>query len=335
MKIRLYNFSSCFGGQERYLECLCQALWRRRIETEFFGGPDRLIYSVQRSSKLGPTSGAAEVELLNGNRALFLRGWRRRRSDLRIYVQHSLINDFQSGWFRTVVRGFLIKLLLRRIDIVIRVTPEALPDHYAQGKVFTVFNGVPLPSITNTRSTSDDFTLLMVGTVCINKNQLLALRLLILNKDARLIIVGDGPERERLQAWAKAEGIDSRVMWAGSTDSVGEFFLRADALLLLSKYEAFPYAVLEAMSYGVPVISARVGGVAAVIRHRENGLLLPGTNLQSLEAAVSMLQVNRDWVKTLGANARQMITDRYTVDRMTDDLLALVTAALAARRSSL
>lgn len=98
-----------------------------------------------------------------------------------------------------------------------------------------------------------------------------------------LLVAGDGPERERLEALAP-----ERVRFLGPCDREGvlELFAAADAALLSSSWENFPHTVVEALAVGTPVIATRVGGVAEVVRDGENGLLVEPSDPEALAGAI-------------------------------------------------
>lgn len=328
---RIFNYSIFFGGQERFIQSLFDELLNREINFTFFGEPHRLIEKGTLLSSPGP--GNLEVELLNGNRALYLRAWRPKREAIRIYVQHSHINDGQSYFFKKWVRYLLLKVLLIRVDLVIRVCQNTLPEWLAPGKVHTVYNGISIPPLETKPKSPRLFTLLMVGEINDNKNQILALRLLAEQTDLRIILVGDGPRLKEWQQWASDAGFDSRVSWTGFVDSPEQYYRQADALLLLSEFEAFPYVMLEAMAHALPVVATRVGGVPEAITHDKDGLLLPRRDLNALSEAVSRLKNNREWAQELGQQARKTVSERFTVEKMTDNLLELI--ELTAKKNNL
>lgn len=322
IRIRIFNYSNVFGGQERYIETLHIALEQRDINCFCSGGPLRLT-ELHESTKANEAS-TNQVEILNGNRALYLHAWRPSVSAVRVYVQHSHVQDAQGHPFKQWIRKVLLRLLLTRMDVVVRVCENALPDRYAPGKVHTIYNGVSLPDLPDSPATDRPFTLLMVGAVNENKNQRLALELLTQLPHAHLVVVGDGPDRPALQQWAVAHGVASRVRWTGFLEDPSPFYLQADALLMLSAYEAFPYAVLEAMAHALPVVGTRAGGVPEAITHEQDGLLLPARDLESLSAAVRRLQADPVWRAQLGQRARQTVRERFTVETMTDRLLNVI-----------
>lgn len=323
--LTVFNFSKLFGGQERFIEYFFRQLRMKNIRHIFQGGP--YVYAKLGGSELPFADGTIQIELLNGNRALYLRGWRNSNADVRVYVQHSHVQDTQGHRLKLWVRKGLLWLLLKRMDVVVRVCQDALPDKYAPGKIHTIHNGVPLPELPVSPRAASPFTLLMVGAVNENKNQQLALRLLTTLPDVHLVVVGDGPERSLLERWAVANGVSARVRWEGFVDDPSVFYVQVDALLMLSAFEAFPYAVLEAMAHALPVVSTRVGGVPEAITHEKDGLLLPRRDLESLSDAVRRLQADPVWREELGQRARQTVRERFTVEMMTDKLLSVIDQA--------
>jgi len=325
VKVTIYNYSSVFGGQERYIESLIRELNVRNISFSFKGDLGKPLQAKSNAATFSAPK--YEVEIFNGNKALYLRSWRPRRTNIRVYVQHSHINDTQGHSLKKWVRYLLLKLLLFRVDVVIRVCQHALPDWFAPDKVHTVHNGISMPALDTGPKAPSHFTLLMVGAVNDNKNQILALRLLVEQANLRLIIVGDGPRLKEWQQWARDAGVNSRVIWTGFVDAPEQYYGQADALLLLSEFEAFPYVMLEAMAHALPVVATRVGGIPEAITHGKDGLLLPCRNLSALSEAVFRLTNNRDWTIQLGQQARKTVSERFTVEKMTDNLLALIELA--------
>src|SRR5690606_23173558 len=82
---------------------------------------------------------------------------------------------------------------------------------------------------------------------------------------ARLLLVGDGPDRAKAHEVAESEGVVDRVLFLGKQNSVAELLSCTDLFLLPSEQEAFGLVALEAMACGVPVIATRVGGVPEVV----------------------------------------------------------------------
>ena len=93
---------------------------------------------------------------------------------------------------------------------------------------------------------------------------------------AGLVIVGDGPERSRLEDLARANNLNDRVYFAGhkSREETYGLMTACDIFVLNSSYEGFPHVVLEAMFAGLPVVATAVGGTPELVRDGENGVLI-------------------------------------------------------------
>jgi glycosyltransferase involved in cell wall biosynthesis len=103
-----------------------------------------------------------------------------------------------------------------------------------------------------------------------------------------LVIAGEGPEREPLEARARELGIGSRVIFLGARprERIIELFHAADATILSSSWENFPHTVVEALAVGTPVLATEAGGVSEVVHDGVNGLLVPAGDTAALGEAV-------------------------------------------------
>ncbi|HYJ78017.1 MAG TPA: N-acetyl-alpha-D-glucosaminyl L-malate synthase BshA [Longimicrobiaceae bacterium] len=133
---------------------------------------------------------------------------------------------------------------------------------------------------------------------------------------ARLVFVGDGPDRPAAVEEAKEQGVSDRVIFLGKQDSVAEIMACADLLLLPSQNESFGLVALEAMASGVPVIATCAGGLPEVVDHGVNGFLAPVGAVEEMAAgAISVLRDPARW-KTMSESARVSAVERYGVDRV-------------------
>jgi L-malate glycosyltransferase len=108
--------------------------------------------------------------------------------------------------------------------------------------------------------------------------------------EARLLIVGDGPERQALENRAHELGLGGCVFFAGHVTDVYAALRSVDVCAIPSLSEGLPYVLLEAMAMGKPVVASAVGGLAETLRHCENGVLVRPNDAQALtEALVSVL----------------------------------------------
>ena len=313
IKFIFNNEADVFGGQERYAKDVISSLVCNGYEVLFEGTPlslSKYALNIPRNK--------ADVRFLNGNRVLFKSLTKRKQTEFWVYVQHSNIEDSQGRWYKKIVRKVLVRLCLRRVDLVIRVCENALPSLYSKNKIITIYNGVDLPkesSITEVNA-GEDIRLLMVGSVNENKNQKLAIETLAILPNAILTIVGEGVDSKLLQDYANELGVGGRVNWTGFVDDPSEYYKDAHFLLMLSKFEAFPYSVLEAMSYGTPVISVAVGGVPELIEDRNNGWILNQADSDSLRAKIIDIVDNPTIYLKNAYSARSAIENNFTKDKM-------------------
>jgi glycosyltransferase involved in cell wall biosynthesis len=146
--------------------------------------------------------------------------------------------------------------------------------------------------------------------------------------DARLVVVGDGPDRARLGSLASALP-DGAVRFVGELprSEVGRWLYAADALTLLSGYEGLSHVLLEAMAAGLPVLVSDVGGNRALVRDGYDGLIVPFGDVEATQHGLAALLTDGDLSQRIRDNARQVAAER-TIDRMVDQTLAVFGEAL-------
>lgn len=128
------------------------------------------------------------------------------------------------------------------------------------------------------RSASDPFVFVTVSRLVPVKNiamQIRALAKLRMSFDAKLVIVGDGPCRQELEALVRELGLEKHVTFTGAVSDPTPFFHEADAFLLTSLSEGYGMAPIEAACFGLPVIMTDVGCANEVILDQINGFVIP------------------------------------------------------------
>ncbi|HEB52066.1 MAG TPA: N-acetyl-alpha-D-glucosaminyl L-malate synthase BshA [bacterium] len=138
---------------------------------------------------------------------------------------------------------------------------------------------------------------------------------------ARLLLLGDGPDREHALAVASDLGCSHRVEHLGMRDNLPEVLPQADLFLSASQTESFGLSILEAMSCGVPCISTDVGGVAEVVG--DTGRLVPLGDTDAMARAAVDLLSDADRFDTIAAAARQRAIEHFATDRVVAQYEAL------------
>ncbi len=160
-------------------------------------------------------------------------------------------------------------------------------------------------------------TLAFAGRLMAAKALDVALAALALVPTARLVIVGDGPDRVALEQQRDDLDLAGRVRFLGglSRDAVLRVFKAADAVLLSSRWENFPHVIVEALAVGTPVIASAVGGVPEVVRDGENGLLVPAGDPEALAGAIQRLLGDDELRARLAAAAAPSVVS-YSAERL-------------------
>jgi glycosyltransferase involved in cell wall biosynthesis len=147
--------------------------------------------------------------------------------------------------------------------------------------------------------------------------------------DVALMIVGEGGQRRELEELANRLELRDRVHLMGYHADAARFFEAMDVFALASVREGLPNTLLEAMAMSVPVVATRVGGVATVIQHDHDGLLVEPGDERLLADALDRLRSDAALRDRLAAAGRSTVEERYSfaarmekLARIYDDLMA-------------
>jgi L-malate glycosyltransferase len=142
------------------------------------------------------------------------------------------------------------------------------------------------------------------------------------NKRAKLILVGEGPERETLHALAEELGVAPQVVFAGHTSNVSQFLAISDFGLLTSLSEGLSNALLEYMAAGLPVIGSRVSGTEDFVVPGETGWLFEPGNSEELALCLRKVsEQGAETIREMGQNAQKEIIARASLEAVTNQLM--------------
>jgi N-acetyl-alpha-D-glucosaminyl L-malate synthase BshA len=142
-----------------------------------------------------------------------------------------------------------------------------------------------------------------------------------------LLLIGDGPERPKIEAMVKAAGLDTRVRFLGEVRQIENEIATARVALFPSESEAFGLAALETMSAGVPVVATRVGGLPEVVQ--DGGVLCALGDIGAMAAAVTKLLTDDVYYERLAARARAIAVEQFQPARQIAHYEAFYAAVLA------
>ena len=158
----------------------------------------------------------------------------------------------------------------------------------------------------------DGPTLVHVSNLRAIKRPLDLVEVLVRMRDARMIVVGDGPERASLEEQAHVRGVADRVRVLGHRRDFEPLLAQSDAFVLPSESESFGVAALEALAAGVPVFGYEVGGLPEVVTPEVGALVAVG-DVDALVAAITAGLRSRD---ALGARARERAVTLFRGDQL-------------------
>ena len=342
------------GGSERHLLTLLPALAERGVDVSFLGLDDP-------AGVLEPFYGELSVpyERLSSPRdldpALAVRLPRLLRS-LRADVVHTHLvhadvygavapgaelvstkhnpDPFRAGSFRHVER-----LLARRATRVIAISEAVRRFSVEQvglpaARVEVVhygLDGLPGAWGENPPLAIGRPVLLAVCRLAPQTGLDTAVRALASIPDARLLVLGEGPDREALTALAASLGVADRLLLPGRVGDVASLYRRADVVVHPARWEGFGLAMLEAMLAGKPVVAARAGSAPELVVDGETGFLVPVDDPDALGQAVTSLLDDREKAERMGVTGLERARTEFSVARMTDRTIAVYERVLSAR----
>ena len=145
----------------------------------------------------------------------------------------------------------------------------------------------------------------------------------------QVLIAGSGDQEDYLKRAAAELGVANAVQFLGMRLDMPELVRAFDVYVIPSIWEGLPMALLEAFAAGTPVVASDVGGVGKVIRHRENGSLVPARDPAALAAELAHVLAHAELRKQYRATARRTFEDSYSAEAMTRRYEAIYLEAVA------
>jgi len=184
------------------------------------------------------------------------------------------------------------------------------------GSVRTIYNGVPLPTELAPRPGPQEA---VIGAVCRfspEKGIDVLIEAFARVQRGRLVLIGDGDERPRLEALVEERGLVDRVLFAGWLTGPWTAQWALDALVVPSRSEGFGLVVVEAMLAGIPVVATDVGGLPELIEQEKTGLLVPADDPDALAGAIARVIDDRDQALQRAEAARLDARRRFSPTAM-------------------
>ncbi|MDI6631231.1 MAG: glycosyltransferase family 4 protein [Thermoanaerobacteraceae bacterium] len=233
------------------------------------------------------------------------------------------LNKWQRAWATGQADRVIVpSRYLKRI-----VTQWGIPEE----RCAVVYNAVEIPEEAKPERTppTTPVKLITVGRLVPWKHIDKVIESLAHLKDVGLVVVGDGPDRQRLEALASTFGINGRVHFAGQRSKKETLALMAacDIFVLNSSYEGLPHVVVEAIQLGLPVIATAVGGTPEVVQDGETGLLVQPGDSEALREALRRLVTDISLRQRLAHKARAVLY-KFRFETMVNETEQILTKTI-------
>jgi glycosyltransferase involved in cell wall biosynthesis len=229
--------------------------------------------------------------------------------------------------------SWIDKFAMKYADRVVAVSKglyehQLKPAGIRQTKVRIVHNAIDADSIKptvfreqmrkNLGLTQDNFVVGVIGRFSPEKGQDIFLKAFAQScshgTNARVLFVGDGPEIDRAKSLACDLGVNGKVTFLGYRDDIPNLYQVIDLVVIPSRSEGLPNVLLEALALGKAVIATDVGGIAEVIEHRVNGILIPANDINSLSHAINDVYVDKELFNCISGNAQQSVQIKFSTE---------------------
>lgn len=263
-----------------------------------------------------------------------------------ISTVHNSLKDYEVRSLRRWLYTFLLRLTLPLVHRIICVSDANRWDLIdecpaAAAKTQTVYNGVDpsaFPSQSDRHKIRQELgntqgpVLVTVARLTEQKGHRYLLQafpeLLKTWPELCCVFVGEGELQDALQHMAIGLGVERACRFVGVREDIAAVLAAADLFVLPSLSEGFPFVLLEALAMGRPVVATRVNGVPELIEDHKTGLLVPPRDPQALAAAIREVLSDPAAALRMGAAGRVVVQERFTVDRMVANTMAIFDAAM-------
>ena len=233
---------------------------------------------------------------------------------------------------RSIVERLDNELLRHAFDAVVAVSDNirrtlVQARGYEQDRVTVIRNGIDLPPWTSVQRPSKPYRIGTVGRFVPVKDFPLFIAvgkaLVEAGEDVRLMLLGEGPLKEELQAIVKREGLESVVSFAEPCADPTGFYRSLDLYLNTSRHEGIPLSILEAMACGVPVVAPAVGGIPEILRDREEGMLAMTRTAPVMADACRRVVHDGEGYSDMSLRARTRVEAEFSSGKMAESYLTL------------
>ena len=143
------------------------------------------------------------------------------------------------------------------------------------------------------------------------------------NKNCKLVLVGDGSQKESLKIFAKSNNLDDSIVFTGWSTDVDKFYSVADAYVMTSIWESFGLVFLDAMRHKLPIVATNTQGIPEVVKDGVTGLLSPVNDPVAIFENLNKIAKDKELRKTLGEAGHERLNQEFSYDKFIREHLNL------------
>lgn len=235
-----------------------------------------------------------------------------------IYHMHSaMVNEYLEKGSK--LKKFIVCRLFNLYDVIVVISKSwaKVIQKRTKTTIRIIYNPVSLPSIDKFgKSSGNDFIVFTLGEIGRRKGTEDIVKVAQHLKNRRISFrIAGGGDLKKYHEIAKKFNVREKIEFLGWIDEKQreEEFILADIYFLPSYHEGLPMSILEAISYGLPIISTPVGGISEIIENEINGFLVKPGNIESFVDKIIFLHANEEARKKMGIISRKIAEDKFCI----------------------
>jgi len=256
-----------------------------------------------------------------------------------IIPKNKLVGKLKRFYSGLVARITDKRVIVQHISISREITELLIKNKWTRPEKITFLqNGISMKDSGNIFPKVKTNNLPIIGMVANFREQkdhktlLTAFSILIKTGiKSELWLVGDGPTRQYFEKLAKEFGIESNVRFLGMISNLTEIYRRFDVFVLSTNYEGHPLAILEAMSFGLPVVATRISSIPEIINEGDNGLLVNPGDPNDLAQALRKILTNDLLYSQLSEASLKTTKEQQSIDDWAKNLLSIYENVVTSR----
>ena len=337
--IAILDLNPFFGGGQKFLLMLQKYLSNR--DNYYFLVKDKSTYEILNGEKklfIKEDSFFSQIKIVNdfislhnieivifnGNRPIYFVPFIKVKK--KIAYKHTSNNAFQS--YKRLLGHFILNSCYLFCDRIVLLYDNAKKEvFWSNNKVRIINNGVELPSILEKKTSSPIVNILCISRLDSNKGIDWLINVFSEtfrdDKGIELTIAGAGPLYESLNNFISNKDI-TNVKLLGFVEDIQSQLSSADIFVLPSKFESFPLSILEAMSFGLPIIATDTGGVSDMVENDQNGYLVNYNNDKELKASFVMLYNDKKIRMSQGKCSSKRFMENFLISKCVEKIENLV-----------